>query len=190
MENKMKILNPVYSLKLKNIILFLTRVLFFYKWSYSQRCFNVVQRCEIYSENGSVLSMLSDVVQINVEVGNVDSMLFNVVNFNVDVHNVVSTLIWRCAMSRRHINLKTTLKRRWNARWEKKVAKKAMYSTKPLLNWNFCFKIRCYKWEVSEAVVRRCSVNFVLLETSQNSQENICARDSFLIKLQASGNFF
>ena len=36
----------------------------------------------------------------------------------------------------------------------------------------------------SEAVVRRCSVKKVFLEISQNSQENDCARDSFLIKLQ------
>ena len=43
-----KILNPAYSLKLKNIILFLNRglILFFFKWSYSQRCFNIAQRCE------------------------------------------------------------------------------------------------------------------------------------------------
>ena len=36
----------------------------------------------------------------------------------------------------------------------------------------------------SEAVVRRCSVKKVFLEISQNSQENTCARVSFLIKLQ------
>ena len=35
-----------------------------------------------------------------------------------------------------------------------------------------------------EAVARRCSVKKVFLEVSQNSQENICAKDSFLIKLQ------
>ena len=38
-----------------------------------------------------------------------------------------------------------------------------------------------------EAVVWRCSVEKVFLEISQNSQENTCARVSFLIKLQASG---
>ena len=38
---------------------------------------------------------------------------------------------------------------------------------------------------VTEAVVRRCSVKELFLEISQNSQENNCARDSFLIKLQA-----
>ena len=36
----------------------------------------------------------------------------------------------------------------------------------------------------SEAVVRRCSIKKVFLEVSQNSQENTCVRDSFLIKLQ------
>ena len=41
----------------------------------------------------------------------------------------------------------------------------------------------------SEAVTRRCSVKKVLLEISQNSQENTCARVS-LIYLQAwVGNF-
>ena len=40
---------------------------------------------------------------------------------------------------------------------------------------------------VSEAVVWRCSVEKVLLEISQNSQENTCARVSFLIKWQAWG---
>ena len=38
-----------------------------------------------------------------------------------------------------------------------------------------------------EAVVRRCSVKWVFLEISQNSQKNTCARASFLIKLHASG---
>ena len=35
-----------------------------------------------------------------------------------------------------------------------------------------------------EAVVQRCSVKTVFLKSSQNSQENNCARVSFLIKLQ------
>ena len=38
----------------------------------------------------------------------------------------------------------------------------------------------------SKAVVQRCSVKKVFLKISINSQENPCARDSFLIKLQAS----
>ena len=38
----------------------------------------------------------------------------------------------------------------------------------------------------SEAVARRCSVKEVLLEISQNSQENSCTKVSFLIKLQPS----
>ena len=36
-----------------------------------------------------------------------------------------------------------------------------------------------------EAVTRKCSIKKVFLETLQNSQENTCARVSFLIKLQA-----
>ena len=36
----------------------------------------------------------------------------------------------------------------------------------------------------TEAVVLWCSVNKVFLEILQNSQENTCARVSFLIKLQ------
>ena len=60
---------------------------------------------------------MSNIIQINIEMDDVDSTLFNVVNFNVDVNSVVSRLIWRCAMLRRHINPKTTLKRRWNVCW-------------------------------------------------------------------------
>ena len=67
---------------------------------------------------GNVVSTLPNVVKIDVEIHNVVSTLLNVVNFNVDVHNVVSTLIWRCATSRRHINLKATLNRRWNVCWD------------------------------------------------------------------------
>ena len=36
-----------------------------------------------------------------------------------------------------------------------------------------------------EAVAQTCSVKKVLLEISQNSQEHVCARVSFLINLQA-----
>ena len=41
--------------------------------------------------------------------------------------------------------------------------------------------------ELLEAVVQRCSVKKVLLEISQNSQQNTCTRVSFLIKLRAWG---
>ena len=40
----------------------------------------------------------------------------------------------------------------------------------------------------AEAFAQRCSVKKVFLEISQNSQETICARVSFLIKL-SSGEF-
>ena len=42
----------------------------------------------------------------------------------------------------------------------------------------------------SEAVAQRCSVEKAFLEISQNSQENTCARVSFLTKLQVlTSNF-
>ena len=63
------------------------------------------------------VSTLSNIAQFNVEKHIVISALFYVVNFNVIIHNIVSTLVWRCAMSRRHINLKTTLNRRWSVCW-------------------------------------------------------------------------
>ena len=37
---------------------------------------------------------------------------------------------------------------------------------------------------ITEAIVQGCSVKKMVLEISQNSQENICATASFLIKLQ------
>ena len=54
----------------------------------------------------------------------------------------------------------------------------------------FIFELRCWYWwrcqwwPQSGAVVRRCSVKELFLEISQNSQQNTCARVSFLIKLQ------
>ena len=60
--------------------------------------------------------------------------------------------------------------------------KLAKYLRTPILK-NIC------EWLLlqSEAVVQRCSVKKVFLEMLQNSQENTCARVSFLIKLQAPG---
>ena len=40
---------------------------------------------------------------------------------------------------------------------------------------------------LTEVVSRRCSVKKMFLKISQNSQENTCARVSFLIKIQALG---
>ena len=50
------------------------------------------------------------------------------------------------------------------------------------------FVIACMK-KCLEAVAQRCSVKKVFSEISQNTQENTCARVSFIIKLQASECF-
>ena len=111
--------SPTYFLKLKNIILFLNRGLsIFFKWSFCNIVSTLPNVVKIDVENVNVVSTLSNIVQFNVEKHNVASTLFYAVNFNVDIHTDVSTLIWHCATSRRHINLKTTLKRRWNVCWE------------------------------------------------------------------------
>ena len=113
-----KILSPAYSLKVKNVILFLNRDLIFFSNGHIR---NVVSKLpsvvKIDVANDSVVSTLSNVVQLNVEIHHVVSTLLDVVNFNNDVHNIVSTLSWRCATSLRHINLKTTLNRPWNVCW-------------------------------------------------------------------------
>ena len=41
------------------------------------------------------------------------------------------------------------------------------------------------KYNNTEAVIQKCSVKKLFLEILQNSRENICAKVSFLIKLQA-----
>ena len=41
-------------------------------------------------------------------------------------------------------------------------------------------------WQLTEAVIGKCPVKKVFLEILQNLPENICARVSLLIKLQAS----
>ena len=76
-EKLQKILSPAYSLKLKNVILFLNRDLTFFS-------------SNSYIRN--VVSTLPNVVKIDVENDNVILMLFNVVQFNVEIHNVASTL--------------------------------------------------------------------------------------------------
>ena len=113
-----KILSPAYSLKLKNIILFLNRGLVFFSNGHIRNVVSTLPNdVKIDVENDNVVSMLSNFVQFNIEIQNVVSILLNVLNNNIDVHNVVSTVILCCATSRRQINLKTTLNRRWNICW-------------------------------------------------------------------------
>ena len=55
------------------------------------------------------------------------------------------------------------------------------------LQW--VYKSRVFLFD-RETVVRKCFVKNVFLEVSKNSQENICARVSSLIKLQDSAQVF
>ena len=129
-----KILSPTYSLKFKNIILFLNRGLFFFSNGHIRNVVSTLPNVvKIDVENDSVVSVLSNVVQFNVEKHSVVSTLFYVVNFSVEIHNIVSKLIWRCATSRRHINPKTMWNRRWNVCWDTCKAAKIHRSS-----WKTC----------------------------------------------------
>ena len=87
-------LSPTYSLKFKNIILFLNRGLYFFSNGHIQTVLSTLPNVvKIDVENDNVVSTLSNVFQFNVEKHNVVSTLFYIVNFNVDIYNVVSTLI-------------------------------------------------------------------------------------------------
>ena len=106
-----KMLSPTYSLKFKNIILFLNRGLyFFFQMLIFATLFRRCPTLKMKTLFRCCLTLFSWTLK--------NTTLFYVVNFNVDIHKVVSTLMWRCVTSRRHINLKTTLNRRWNVCWE------------------------------------------------------------------------
>ena len=89
-----KILRPVYSFKLKNIILFLNRDLIFFSNGHIRNAVSTLSNVvKIDVENDNVVLTFSNVVQFNLEIYNIVSTLLYVVNFNVDVRNIVSTLI-------------------------------------------------------------------------------------------------
>ena len=56
------------------------------------------------------------------------------------------------------------------------------------MSWKYQVFKKSYETndKISKSSHQTCFVNKVFLEISQNSQENTCARDSFLIKLQAA----
>ena len=76
-------------------------------------------------------------------------------------------------------------KRRENPTLHHKTQKEVEY----LVN-QWTFFIQTFLWLLlQEAVAYRCSVKKIFLEISQNSQENTCARISFLIKRLWDGFF-
>ena len=117
----------------KYYFVFEWRLIFFSNGHICNVVLTLINVVKIDVENDKVISTLSNVVQFNVEVHNFASTLLNVVNFNVDVHNVVLTMIWCCATSRFHINLNTTLKRRWNGCWVESIDTELRVYCLPLL---------------------------------------------------------
>ena len=73
------------------------------------------------------------------------------------------------------------------------VSEFSYYFGEALMKRYTCYSKSCYiaikifELELKETVAKSCSVKKVFLEVSQNSQENTCARDSFLIKFYVSG---
>ena len=61
-----------------------------------------------------------------------------------------------------------------------KVALRSMMGQSSTLRWKLLIQFKT----ALGAVVRRCYIKKLFLEISQNSQENTCAKISFLIKLQ------
>ena len=69
--------------------------------------------------------------------------------------------------------------------------RKAVYAVCSMYSKTFSRNLKFFFfYTAEEAVVQRCSVKKVFFEISQNSQENTCARVSFLIELQVFINTF
>ena len=89
-----------FYFKLKSIILFLTRGLFyqFFANGYIQKVVSTL-KIKLDAENDNTVSTLGNIAHINIEKDDVDSRLLKVLNSIVDVHNVALTLICHCPMS-------------------------------------------------------------------------------------------
>ena len=96
-----KISRPAYSLKLKNIILLLNRGLIFFEMVIFATLF---RRCPtLWKSKLKTTTLFRRCLK-----------LFNSTLKYTTLFQRCRMLIWRCATSRRHINLKATLNRRWN----------------------------------------------------------------------------
>ena len=100
---------------------------------------------ELDIQNNNIVSGLSNVVYIKVNLA-----LFNVLNFNVYIHNIVLTLIRYCPTSWSHVTLTTTLRQRWNVFWGLKNVAKSLHNfvkfiklktyTFSRISLNYCFR--------------------------------------------------
>lgn len=106
-----------FYLKLKKILLLLTRGLFFnflqmFKFTMFFRCWATLWNSRL--KMTTLYSTLSQVTNINVEIDNSDSTSSKVLDFNGDVRNVISKLIWRISIPWRHIDLTSIIQQYWN----------------------------------------------------------------------------
>ena len=74
-------------------------------------------------------------------------------------------------------------------KWSDKSCSKCCEFCKVYLNILECYVLKGNHAVSKEAVVQRCSVKKVFLEISQNSQENTCARVSFLTSCRPEAFF-
>ena len=70
--------------------------LIFYKWWYSQHCFDVAERWRNWRWKWKHCFEVA--LQCSNQQWTVGLTLFNIWNSNLDTRNVVSTLIWHCSM--------------------------------------------------------------------------------------------
>ena len=129
----------------------------------------------------------------------IKTKLYPFLNFQSNLKNLKSFFNQKSTQKRHSI-------KKWKIKYYKQIViKKIKKQNKNIVTWfvflgsfkNVTWKVKVYKkswWEyfgilwrfgTVRAVTQRCSVKKVVLEISQNSQENTCARVSFLIKLQA-----
>ena len=140
--------NQKQEFLINGVIFFLKFKIFFCSFQLFENCHldvvsMLINIMKLDVETNSIALTLSNVVKISVEIDNVDLMLLNVVNFNV-----VSMLIWLCPTSQRHITPNTTFGPRWKVSWLlMNVAKSALFKiiklkiyifSKIPLNCSFC----------------------------------------------------
>ena len=183
-----KILSPTYSLKFRNIILFMNwGLIFFANGHICNVILTLPNFAKIDVENDNVVSTLSNVAKFNIEIHKVVGTLLNVVNYNVEIPNVVSTLIW-CWTDVEMFSgwlLRGVLQKKFSEKFHKILREMAVVESLSNTVKNFqpvrltTLLKRDPGTGVLEQVICRSSANWEFLNNSQNSKENNYAGVSF-----------